>query len=143
MQNKKGFKNFFTANWEKSFEPIKILFCFSTAQTEKNWWKKLVKLSDEFVTSLHWASWKMAKFARTQSFAKNVPRSKTMVFWTSILHSADNGPRTYETLWCSSQNDGKIFAKVCIFISKLGLIFNRRKFRNSDSTEKFLRNMVL
>ena len=25
------------------------MFSFLTAQTEKNWWKKLVKLSDEFV----------------------------------------------------------------------------------------------
>ena len=51
-----------------SFEPIKSLFTFSTAQTEKitwkkiretNWWNKLVKLSDEFVTRTKqiWSTW--------------------------------------------------------------------------------------
>ena len=34
------------------FEPMRSLCSFSTAQTEKNSWKKLVKLSDEFVTSV-------------------------------------------------------------------------------------------
>ena len=39
-------------NWQKTcFGPIRSLFSFSTAQTEKNYWEKLVETSDEFVNS--------------------------------------------------------------------------------------------
>ena len=35
--------------FNKQTETIRNLVPFSTAKTEKNWWEKLVKASDEFV----------------------------------------------------------------------------------------------
>ena len=47
----------FFFNWQNGkncFGPIRILFSFSTAQTEKNWLIKLVKTSDEFAIGQEW-----------------------------------------------------------------------------------------